>query len=190
MFSKEKLQKALFPITTPIEVPKHIEVVCGVLIPLGLVDSNQSIEVIMTKRTSTVMTHKGQISFPGGVKELEDMSILETALRESFEEVGLKSEHVEILGRLPEVTTHTTNLLIYPFVGMMQLPYDFHLNEDEVDRIIHIPLEKILKEGLPERTVEISGFRLKSIGFEHDGELIWGASARMLEDLRKIITSI
>ncbi len=188
MLLREKLLKVLLPASAPVKIPAQVEVVCAVLLPLGVNADDQTIQIVMTKRTSTVMTHKGQVSFPGGMREEIDKDILATALRESHEEVGLSADHVEVLGRLPEVTTHTSNLLIYPFVGLVSLPYAFQLNKDEVDRILYIPLEKIVKEGLPARTVEIDGFRIKSIGFEHEGELIWGASARMLEDLRKVLT--
>mgnify|MGYP000656226833 CR=1 FL=1 len=184
---REKLLKSLISLDTPIVVPEGTQATCAVLLPIGSNSKTQQLDLIMTKRTDRVMTHKKQISFPGGYREEEDASLMQTALRESLEEIGLSANDVEVLGRLPEVTTHTTGILIYPFVGLFALPYEFKTSEDEVEKILYVPLDRIVEEGLPELTVEIEGYRIKSLGITHEDDLIWGASARMLEDLRKAL---
>lgn len=184
---RERLKSKLISLEEKIEIPAHVEVVSAVIVALGSYADSDRLDLVMTKRTQKVLTHKGQISFPGGVKEDADESILKTALRESQEELGISPEHIEVLGRLPAVTTHTTNLLIFPFVGLVKLPYEFKISEDEVERVLYLPLDRVLKEGLPARQVNVGAFKIPSIGIEHDGELIWGASARMIEELRRLL---
>ena len=95
----------------------------GVLIPLFR--ENGKYKILFTKRTDMVEHHKGQISFPGGGVEKDDRSVMETALRETQEEIGLMKEEVEILGRTDDILTLVSNFVITPFVGLIPFPYDF-----------------------------------------------------------------
>jgi 8-oxo-dGTP pyrophosphatase MutT (NUDIX family) len=81
--------------------------------------------LVFTKRTETLTHHKGQVSFPGGSFEPSDGDLLTTALRESYEEVGIRPEHVSILGRLDDLSTFSTSFTISPFVGLIPYPYPF-----------------------------------------------------------------
>ena len=178
-----KLKKRIWS-DEAIEISKPPIVVSAVLIPVGFNPETNRDEILMTKRTHTVFTHKGQVGFPGGLWEEFDKDLLETAFREAFEEVGLKREDVELLGRLSPVSTQQNNILIYPWVGRVEFPYPFVLSTHEVDRLIYFPVEKLLTEGLKEIEVNIQGMKIPSIGTTIDGELIWGASARILYELR------
>ena len=95
----------------------------AVLVPLFEKDGR--CHIVFTKRTDHLHHHKGQISFPGGGRHPEDRSMLETALRESREEIGLKESDVEILGELDDAATVTSLYRIVPFVGVIPYPYDF-----------------------------------------------------------------
>lgn len=154
--------------------------VSAVLIPIGFDPMRQEHAFVMTKRTETLESHRGQVSFPGGILEAEDQSLLATALRESHEEVGLKENDIEILGALPPVFTRNA-MQIFPFVGRISLPYPFVLSPTEVARLIYLPAPTLLADGLKPITVEVEGFKVASIGINYAGDLIWGASARMLE---------
>ena len=111
----------------------------SVLVPLFKSDGEY--QVLFTKRTHQVEEHKGQISFPGGGVEDKDRTLEETALREAFEEVGLKRGDVSILGQLDDTPTAASRFIIHPFVGLIPFPYPFNLNAVEVKRIIKIPLD-------------------------------------------------
>ena len=155
----------------------------AVLVPIYLKQGQY--HVLFTRRTEDVMTHKGQISFPGGVYETRDSTLVNTALRESWEEIGLQIHDVEIIGELDDTPSFASNYLITPFVGFIPWPYQFHPNAREVAEIIEIPIlalldkESIIKENR-------GGMIMNS--YDYRGNVIWGATARILSDLLTIIT--
>jgi len=100
--------------------------------------------ILFTKRTERVKHHKGQISFPGGVVDETDEDMEATALRETFEEIGLPRDNAEILGKLDDAYTVTSGYLITPIVAEIPHPYPFSINEDEIEELIEIPLEAFL----------------------------------------------
>ena len=162
--------------------------VAAVLVLLGVHPTGEEV-VLLTKRTMTVETHKGQVSFPGGLWERADESLLHTALRETEEEIGVPAAAIEVLGRLE--TAHTRQeMVIYPWVGVMSLPFAFRPSPAEVDRVIELPLETLVKEGLKQVTVPIGSAKVESVGIYADGELVWGATARMLKDLYGLLLGI
>jgi 8-oxo-dGTP pyrophosphatase MutT (NUDIX family) len=159
----------------------------AVLIPLFM--ENGSYKVLFTERTHKVEHHKGQISFPGGVVEEHDQSLEETALRESYEEIGLLTQDVEILGRVDDTHTVVSNFIVHPFVGMIPYPYQFEVNTDEVESIITIPLHVFLDRHSKYRknSLEVEGFTFHGAVYEYDGTTIWGATARIMQNFIRII---
>jgi 8-oxo-dGTP pyrophosphatase MutT (NUDIX family) len=147
--------------------------------------------IVFIKRTETVSTHKGQISFPGGAREKEDSSLLDTALRESYEEIGLDIKDAEILGELDDEITTTSNYIVTPYAGMIPWPYEFVKNTDEVNTIINVPIPALLeKDCLHPDTETLNGRKLDSYAYHYCGEIIWGATARILKKLLDIINPI
>jgi 8-oxo-dGTP pyrophosphatase MutT (NUDIX family) len=159
----------------------------GVLIPLF--DDHGVCHVLFTKRTDTVEHHKSQISFPGGKVDDEDRSVEETALRETFEEIGVDREQIEILGRIDDTLTIVSNFLIHPFVGLVPYPDNLSICSAEVDSIIKVPLSRFFPENVKEKMhlVEYDGMTINSLGFKYRGDLIWGATARMMDNFINII---
>lgn len=143
--------------------------------------------IVFIKRTETVREHKGQISFPGGSCEKEDGTLLDTALRESWEEIGLLSGDVTVLGELDDEVTTTSNFVVTPFVGMIPWPYDFVMNPDEVDDIFNVPIPSLLEEGcLQPDTETLNGKIVTSCKYLYEGRVIWGATARILNRFLEI----
>ncbi len=159
----------------------------AVLIPL--LRAQGEWRVLFTKRTNRVEEHKGQISFPGGAVDDADGSFEETALREAHEEVGLRKKDVMVLGQIDDALTVASNFIIHPFVGLVPHPYPFQLNEEEVKRIIEVPISVFLAEGSAKRIVDVpyQGSIYPSLAFPYDGDLIWGATARIMENFVEIL---
>lgn len=143
--------------------------------------------IVFIKRTETVKEHKGQISFPGGTCEGGDRTPLDTALRESSEEIGLRIEDVEILGELDDELTTISNYIVSPFVAMIPWPYQFQINKREVDELIQVPISALLdKDCLQPDTEVLNGKVVESYAYHYRGNVIWGATARILNQFLDI----
>ncbi|MBW2117277.1 MAG: CoA pyrophosphatase [Deltaproteobacteria bacterium] len=159
----------------------------AVLIPL--LDDGGVPEVLFTKRTDKVEHHKGQISFPGGAVDDGDGSFEDTALREAHEEIGLRQEDVEILGRIDDTLTLVSSFVVHPVVGFVPNSYDFVINRVEVKRIIKVPLYVFHPENpqYQRGSVEYEGMTYRAIAYEYNDDVIWGATARMMENFMNIL---
>jgi 8-oxo-dGTP pyrophosphatase MutT (NUDIX family) len=158
----------------------------GVLVPIYRQGGDYMI--LFTKRTHKLEHHKGQISFPGGSVDKEDNSIKDTALREAREEIGLLKEDVELLGRIDDTLTVVSDFIVHPFVGLIPYPYDFIINTDEVARLIKVPLKVFHSENTDKGTsFEFEGEDYKTPTYEYKGDVIWGATARIMETFIDII---
>jgi len=137
--------------------------------------------VLLTRRTDTLEHHKGQISFPGGGVHDADEDLAVTALRETWEEVGIQPEDVEIIGRLDEIVT-TSGFLVTPLVGVLRVtPYEFLPSEIEVAEVIEPQIAELLSYGtLRDERREVEGATLHMPAFHWNGHRIWGATGRML----------
>lgn len=145
--------------------------------------------ILFIKRTETVKYHKGQICFPGGGREEGDRTLLDTALRESYEEVGLRPQDVEVLGELDDVATMTSNYIVSPFVAMIPWPYQFRMQKEEVEEIIEVPITALLDKGsLHRHTRYHDGRQVDSNDYHYEGRVIWGATAQILERFLDIFT--
>ncbi len=159
----------------------------SVLIPIF--EKEEDIYLLFTKRSNNVEHHRGQISFPGGRVDDTDVSVEYTALREANEEIGLKREDVYILGRLNDTITYASGYIVHPFVGVIPYPYNFKINKDEVERILFVPLKFFLKDNsLKMRSIYHDSKIYNSLSYEYNGELIWGATARIIQNFINIIS--
>lgn len=143
--------------------------------------------LLFTKRSDRVPSHKGQVSFPGGAHSEADSSLLKTALRESWEEVGLKAEDAEILGELDDISTTTSHFNISPFVAFIPYPYKFTLSHDEIDEIFDVPISALshrddwkLESYVFDNQVYIN------YTYKYEGRVIWGATARIVQQFLEI----
>jgi hypothetical protein len=110
-------------------------------------------------------------------------------LREAYEEIGLFQEDVEILGQADDTTTVVSNFIVRPFVGAIPYPYDFTISSDEVDRIIKVPFRVFFENDPQYRQYNavFEGVTYPGSAFKYKGDVIWGATARILENLMGIL---
>lgn len=142
--------------------------------------------LILMKRTWTVKAHPGEISFPGGMFESTDEDSQATAIRECCEEIGVKREDIEILGRLDDERT-LTGFIITPFVGVIPFPYRFTLSESEVAYLVHLPLRFLIGSSPIVERITYNGEIKEIQAVYYNGERIWGATCRILLKLKQLI---
>lgn len=157
----------------------------AVLIPI--VRKSSGLQLLFTKRTDAVELHKGQISFPGGAADPRDASEVETALRESFEEIGLDRSAVAILGMLDDLDT-PSGFKVTPVVGFIDELPALETNKDEVAALISIPVEHFLDpDKRRSKMVERNGSTLEIYFYDVWDEPIWGATAFFVKQFIEII---
>ena len=158
----------------------------AVLIPIY--ERDGAWHIILTKRSEDVEHHKGQVSFPGGAYDEEDGDLETTALREAFEETGIRPEDVEILGMLDDQATFTSNFAISPFVGTIPYPYEFTVSRKEVEELIEAPIASLLDPScFSPQTPDAEG-RLHPWGYyRYGGHNITGITARILKQLLDLV---
>jgi 8-oxo-dGTP pyrophosphatase MutT (NUDIX family) len=158
----------------------------AVLVPL-FCDAHGGLHVVFTKRREDLRRHAGEISFPGGRRD-EGETLLETALREVHEEIGLPREAVDVIGALAPVGTFVTNYAIYPFVGLIEPGFEWIVQEAEVAQVLELAVDDLLAGHSHERLVR-RGMAFKSDVYRVDGHMVWGATARILGDLLSRLVS-
>ncbi|HEX5126971.1 MAG TPA: CoA pyrophosphatase [Rhodocyclaceae bacterium] len=150
----------------------------AVLIPL--VTREGGITVLLTRRADHLYHHPGQISFPGGRVEARDASSVNTALRETQEEIGLAPESVELLGELPAYAT-STGFHVSPVVGFVRPPFELKVDAFEVAEVFEVPLSFVANMANYQRhRVERMGSMRHFLAVPYAGRFIWGATAGML----------
>ena len=161
--------------------------VSAVLVPVFL--KKGQYHLLFIKRAERVKDHKGQISFPGGAYEKADGFLLNTALRETREEIGVTPEDVEVLGELDDTPTTTSNYIISPFVGVIPYPYNFKLDNWETEELIEVPITALLDKNCFSESITVqNGEEINTYFFKYDNRSIWGATAKILKQFLEIYT--
>lgn len=159
----------------------------GVLVLLYPKDGTT--HVLFNKRSEHVEKHKGEIAFPGGGWESSDATILDTALRETWEEMSINPEDVTVLGELDDIVT-ISDFVVTPYVGTIPGGYAFKPNI-EVAEVVEVPLDAILNgRNLRDDTRLVNGEIKRRATYAHDGHLIWGATGMILEGFVRILKTI
>jgi len=142
---------------------------------------------LLTLRTQAVETHKGQISFPGGVKEPEDQSMVETALRETWEEIGLPRTSIQVLGEFDDYRS-VTDLIVTPYVGWVVPPLSLVPNRNEVEEVLEVPLSLFRdKNRLRVESKKRCGQEYPVYFYNFGRKEIWGLTARIIRDFLMLI---
>ena len=168
-----------------VPVSPDIHLKCAaVLVPLTYFQDEW--HVLFTRRTDRVESHKGQVSFPGGACDEGETTPEQTALREAEEEIGVRPGDVRVLGRLSQLIT-ISNFRVTPVVGIIPWPYTFKVAGVEVARVFTIPLLWLAnRHNYWEFSMRESDRSLIAY-HPYDGELLWGATARMTVTFLKIL---
>jgi 8-oxo-dGTP pyrophosphatase MutT (NUDIX family) len=151
-------------------------------VPLFVDGEPQAPHVVLTRRRAEMRRHAGEISFPGGRHDPQDSHLSDTALREAEEEIGLPRAQVTLLGELAPTSTFATGYLIHPFIGLIPAGQLWRLSPLEVDAVIELPLQR-LRESRTRTRLERRGFTFETDAYIVDEHLIWGATARIIENL-------
>jgi len=186
LFNKSKLKNLLNQNLNDVNLNSMNYVNAAVLIILFY--KRNDIYVLLTERTNNVKTHKGQISFPGGLYEKTDKLMVNTALRETYEEIGITSNNFEILGKLDNVKTIEENFLITPYVSYAKNLDNISINKQEVKKIIEIPIYYFSqKKNIKKKFIKINGGKQLFECYLYDDHCIWGITAYLLKSLSNII---
>ena len=168
-----------------IDLTEETHLKCAaVLVPL--VWHAEEWHLLFTRRTDRVQSHKGQVSFPGGACDEGETTPEQTALREAEEEIGLYPNDVKVLGRLANMIT-ISHFRVTPVVGVIKWPVVFRVGEHEAARVFTIPMGW-LADPSNRWQFEVGGRKRSLIAYHpYDGELLWGATARMTVDFLKVL---
>jgi 8-oxo-dGTP pyrophosphatase MutT (NUDIX family) len=159
----------------------------SVLFPIVLREHEPT--VLLTQRTDHLKDHPGQISFPGGRVEPQDVSPAHTALREAEEEIGLSSAHVEVIGYLPEYHT-VTGFRVTPVVALVTPPFALQLDAFEVAEAFEVPLAFLLDPANQQRhSLIFQGKPRQFFAMTYEQRFIWGATAGMIVSLSRALAS-
>ena len=160
----------------------------AVLVPIF--SKGEDYHILFTQRSNQVAHHKGEVSFPGGKRSKSDSSLLNTALRESWEEIGLKSEDAEIIGELDDTETVTSGFIISPFVALIPYPYEFIESPYEIIDIFDVSIPDLLHQSNLKQESQIAYGKPTTVyTYEYDARVIWGATARILKQLLDILSA-
>ncbi len=157
----------------------------AVMVPIFIKKSEY--HLLFTKRTENLNHHRGEIAFPGGVCQAEDKDALQTALRETREEVGIVPGDVEVLGVLDDFYS-IHNYLITPFVGMIPSDYEYRINTHEIERIIEVPVSHLLKpEVFRVEDWSWKGRTQPVYFYAYRNDEIWGVTAAILKQFLDLV---
>jgi 8-oxo-dGTP pyrophosphatase MutT (NUDIX family) len=157
----------------------------AVLIPLS--EHNGQLHMLFTERSHELRNHSGEISFPGGRREIEDDSLAETALRETYEEVAIRPSDVELFGALTRIPT-VTGYRVTAFVGEFPHPYDLILNPAEIHLIFQAPLSELADPSIHRLEERDWGGQSYSVHyFDWRGHTIWGATGFLLHSFLEFV---
>jgi len=156
-----------------------------------LYPTNDGIFFPLMKRSHYGGVHSGQISLPGGKKEEGDKDLMETAVRETYEEIGVPREDMHIIGTISELYVYASNFDIFPVVAYAEKEPHFKPDTREVEKVVRGDLAKLTSQREPEtREIQVRNITIQAPYFDIGGHVVWGATAMILAEFLEIVTPI
>jgi len=153
---------------------------------ITLFPTSGGLGTLLMERTK-IGPHGGQISFPGGKMDLQDINTEQTALREAQEEVGLEAKDVEIIGSLSRLYVPNSNFWINPFVAIIKTEPKWIPNADEVSSLIRVDLEYLFSNSIKKRReLQVNGFQIDAPYYDVHGHFVWGATAMIISEFESV----
>jgi len=155
-------------------------------------DEDKETKFVLILRKTYKGVHSAQVAFPGGKLEAQDASLRDTALRETFEEVGVPIDTVQIVRSISQVYIPPSNFYVHPFIGFTQTTPQFIKQDDEVEALIEIDLEHFLDEqSLISKKVKTSySIEVEVPAFKLNDYVVWGATAMMLSEIKDLLKQL
>ncbi len=186
--SHKKMLPPKRKLSYPQEESKHIKKSSVLIL---IYPDGEEIYTCLMKRPESMKHHPGQISFPGGQVEPKDKNEVATALREANEEIGLKSDYIEVIGTLSKLYISVSGFDIYPVVAFTGQKPSLHINKEEVQEMYFLPLlAQITKYKFPLTSIQTKRGKLIVPCINFENEIIWGATAMILAELLDILRGI
>lgn len=153
----------------------------AVLIPITASEHNP--EIILTVRSATLKSHRGEVCFPGGKRDPEDLELAHTALRETHEELGIPASHIQLCGALGEVVSKH-HLHVTPWVGLVPVNVSMRPNPAEIAKVFKVPIRFFVEQGPPQlQQLNVQGELWELPYWEYESERIWGLTAFIICEL-------
>ena len=148
--------------------------------------------LVLIVRNSYEGVHSDQIAFPGGKYEAVDLTFEKTALRETYEEIGIHPDNIEIIMPFTNLYIQPSNFMVYPFLGICKEEIIFVLDRNEVVNIIELPLNDFLNDDLIVSTSISTSYaeKIDIPAFKIDEHIVWGATAMMLSELKEVLKKV
>ena len=158
----------------------------SVLLPIY--EKERDLHILFTRRTDRVEHHKGQISFPGGMRDTGDIDAVSTALRETEEEVGISKKYIRIMGELDDHVT-VSGFNVTPFVGKVSYPFSIKICEEELSEVFSVPLAFLMKPAhcTREFLVDEDGQKRVFYVYQYQNYRIWGVTAAITRNFIDVI---
>lgn len=136
--------------------------------------------------------HSAQVGFPGGKPELEDASLKDTAVRETWEEIGVSPKNILVLREVTPIYIPPSNFQVHPFIAISKIPLDFILQESEVDDIIEVSLLDLLNDDseITTEIIDLNGSKCSVPAFKLNGHIVWGATAMILIEIKTMLNLV
>jgi 8-oxo-dGTP pyrophosphatase MutT (NUDIX family) len=185
----EKLRRALHQ-TDPDDRPGHDAVMRAAAVLVPIVQREDDLHLVFIRRSDSVESHRGQVAFPGGRVDPTDTTLLDTALREAHEEVGIEPHLVDVLGGFPTMSTVSSGMRVAPFVGLLKRPIDYRIQQVEVAEVFEVPLRVLADaryRGLYEWRRDKDRPSSNFPAIFYSGQTIWGLTLRITESLLDIM---
>lgn len=152
---------------------------------IGLVERGNRLHVILTKRAAHLKHHPGQVSFPGGKYEDSDINLAHTAIRETFEEIGIPTDKIELVGTLPALPT-ISRFAVTPFIARVNQDYQAKIDHNEVAEVFEVPASFLFQpKNLFHHHFQLRTSRHKIFALPYQHHFIWGVTAQIIDALQR-----